>query len=126
MKPSCTLFARYTALLYNGLVEHFLALLDDQACFKVGLGEGLVDVGDLFLRHGEAPLLDKPAALALGAGQAGFHQQIQHGDLAVGKVLLRQLGGGHVGGVRPGAEQSVGALLGLLASSSPWTILVSS
>ena len=43
----------------------------------------------------------------------------QHGDLAVGKVLLRQLGGGHVGGVRPGAEQSVGALLGLFGLLFP-------
>ena len=39
--------------------------------------------------------------------------------MAVGKVLLRQLGGGHVGGVRPGAKQSVSALLGLFGLLFP-------
>lgn len=44
--------------LQDCLVEYFLALLDDQAVFKISLGEGLVDIGDFFVGHSEPALLD--------------------------------------------------------------------
>ncbi|WP_216648940.1 hypothetical protein, partial [Shigella sonnei] len=57
---------------------------------------------------------DKSAALSLRAGKAGLHQQVKDTYYAVCQVALSKLGGGHIGGISPDAEQGPCALLGFI------------
>lgn len=62
-------------------MEDFLSLFDDKSLFKIGFDKGGIGVGDLFIFDGKAALLNEPASLALGGGQASLYQQVQHSDL---------------------------------------------
>lgn len=64
------------SLFHYSAVEHFFALLNDQAIARAVLTAPLsVDISDFLIADGDAALLHQTARLAAGSGQATLDQQ---------------------------------------------------
>ena len=107
----------FTRSLQAHLVVDLLALFDDDAPGQLLGGEACRGGSDLFAIHQNAALHDQTAGLAVGSSQTSLDHQGQDADGAIGQVSLGQLSVGN---------SARAAFCALLASSSPWTILVSS
>ena len=113
-------------MLQRYFMVNFFALFDNNALLQLFGSESEGGIGDFLPVHQDAALLHQLAGFTVGSAQFGCYHGEQQAHLAILEERRIQLGGGHVGFVGSAAEQARAVAWALAASSSPWTILVSS